>query len=185
MQGGTRDWAATLQPASYNGFAFFVETEALPKSGREVAVHSYVNAEAHDTEDMGRVPRTFSVAAYLASDSADTDAQQFIELCSTAGVFPLVLPVLGTYQVRCLNCHASAQDREKQGYVKFELEFIEGGTAGGAVAAFPATSLGDRQAASTMQQMPAAAQGAVSGYDPNTAATAANQMALQHLYEGG
>src|SRR5581483_12503772 len=118
----SRDWPRTLAPASYKGFAFFVDEESLPTSGREVAKHQYVKSEAHDTEDMGRKPREIRVDAYLASDTADTDGQAFIELCSQPGPGMLVLPQLGSYQARCHNCHATGK-KDELGRLKFVLDF--------------------------------------------------------------
>jgi prophage DNA circulation protein len=178
--GGARDWRDTLAPASFNGVVFFVDTESVAKSGRDVAVHSFVNAETHATEDMGRVPRELRVDGYICGDLADSDARALIEQCSTAGAFPLLLPMFGPYQARCHNCHASAQDRGKQGWVKFELEFIE---AGSATDSFPATALGDRLAASTMDDMPDAASDAIANYAPKTSSASASVTAQDHAYE--
>ena len=152
MNSTGRNWPKTLSPASYKGFVFSVDQEALPKSGREVAKHQYVKAEFHDTEDMGRVPRDFKITAYLASDTADSDARAFIELCSTKGAGTLILPQLGTYQARCTNCHATGK-KDELGRLEFNLDFIEASVSGGAPAATP---LGDRLAASALAGLPAA-----------------------------
>lgn len=179
MIGGTRDWRETLGPASYNGVPFFVDKESV-NGGRDIAVHTFVNSEEHSTEDMGKIPPELRIDGYICGDLADSDAQALLQQCNTAGAFTLVLPMFGPYQARCPKCHAQTLDREKQGWVGFELEFIDAGTAG---TAFPATPLGVRLAASSMNQMPAAASGAISGYDPETNAASANAAATQHLYE--
>ncbi|WP_174243245.1 DNA circularization N-terminal domain-containing protein, partial [Beijerinckia sp. L45] len=80
-----RDWTKTLPNASYRGQPFFIEREELANAGRKVAEHEYAKSEDHDTEDMGRKVRHFRFTAYIVGDNADTDAQAFIELCSTAG----------------------------------------------------------------------------------------------------
>src|SRR4051812_23996957 len=104
-----RDWRSTLPPASYKGSAFLVDEEARPKPGRFVATHSFVKAESHSTEDMGRMPREYRVSAYFASDTADTDMQSFVELCSEADAGTLVLPMLGSVQARCTGCHVKSK----------------------------------------------------------------------------
>lgn len=145
-----RNWPQTLSPASFKGVEFLVDEESLPKSGRFVAEHSYVRGETHETEDLGRVPREIRIKAYLASDTVDTDVQDFIELCSQAGAGALVLPLLGTYQARCRNCHVSGQ-KDRLGRMEIELDFVEAGTPDGT---FSATPLGNRQAVSTASGIP-------------------------------
>lgn len=158
-----RNWPATLRPASYKGTAFFVDEESLPKSGRFVARHTFVKSGTHSTEDMGRVPREFRVAAYFASDAADTDMQAFVELCSEAGAGSLVLPMFKPADVRCTNCHVKSKSRDKQGYIEVELDFVEAGTADGG--GFPAKPLGDRLASAALAQLPTAALSVVGTLD--------------------
>jgi prophage DNA circulation protein len=167
-----RNWPQTLRPASWKGVGFFVDDEALPKSGRFVARHSFVKGESHSTEDMGRVPRDFRLAAYLASDTADQDARDFVDLCSEAGAGALILPMLGPVQVRCTNCHVKAKTRDKQGYIELELDFIEAGTAD--ADGFPAAALGDRLAAASLASLPDAADARLSALD-----TTARQDAIE------
>jgi prophage DNA circulation protein len=170
-----RDWRSTLRPASYKGAAFFVDEEALPKSGRFVARHTFVKAETHSTEDMGRLPREFRVSAYFASDTADSDLRSFVELCSEAGAGTLVLPMLGSYQVRCCGCHVKAK-KDRLGYVELELDFFE---AGNADDSFPATALGDRLAAAQLEQLPDTASQALSDADTQLRDEAAMKAPFQ------
>ncbi len=138
-----RDWTKTLPNASFQGRPFYVEREELTNAGRKVAVHEFAKSEDHATEDMGRKTRQFRFSAYIVGDSADTDAQSFVEMCSTAGDGTLILPVLGSYTVKCTGCNATSE-KMKLGYVAIELEFIESGNN----SAFSVTALGDRIAAS-------------------------------------
>ena len=141
-----RNWMRTLRPASFRGVTFYVDEEGLPKSGRRVATHEYVKAEEHGTEDMGRLPREFRITAYLASDVADSDVQDLIDACSTAGAATLILPFFGGQQVRCTGCGGKHR-KDKLGYVGIDLEFVE---AGGDGAVFPAIAIGDRIASSIL-----------------------------------
>lgn len=176
-----RNWPQTLRQASYKGVPFFVDDEALPKSGRFVATHSFVKAESHATEDMGRMPREFRLAAYLASDSADQDVRNFVEMCSEAGPGALVLPMLGSQQVRCRGCHVKAK-RDRLGYIELELDFIEAGTAdgNGAGGGFPAAPLGDRLASAAQDEMPDQVEGTIAQRD-----TTARQQALTSRLDPG
>ena len=119
-----RNWTQTLRGASFRGVPFRVDDEALPKTGRRVAVHEYSKAEEHGTEDMGRLPREFRVKAYIHGDSADSAIQDLIAACSTAGAATLVLPFFGANQVRCTGCSPS-HGRDKLGWVTVDLDFVE------------------------------------------------------------
>jgi len=144
-----RNWMNTLRGASYRGVPFYVGEEAMPDTGREVVVHRYVKAEKHDTEDMGILPKKFRIKAYIANDQADASCRALVAACSTAGVATLVLPFLGGHQVRCTGCGSSWR-KEKLGYVSIDLEFIE---AGGGGSGFPAIPIGDRIAASALDDL--------------------------------
>jgi prophage DNA circulation protein len=158
-----RDWTKTLSPASFKGTTFLIDKETLPKTGREIAVHQFVKSESHATEDMGRTPREIRVAGYFASDSADSDARAFVDLCSTPGPGTLVLPQLGSYQARCRTCQPAA-DKDEFGRIRVDLDFIE---AGDADTPLNATPLGDRLASSALSGMPDAAQSQLAAY-PST-----------------
>lgn len=148
-----RDWTKTLPNASFRGRRFFVEREELTGGGRRVAVHDFAKSEEHATEDMGRKTRQFRFQAYIVGDNADADARDFVEMCSTAGDGTLILPVLGSYTVKCVGCSAFSE-KHRLGFVAVELEFIESGND----SAFSVSALGDRIAASLQGGMAVAIQ---------------------------
>ena len=143
----TRDWTKTLQPASFRGVAFYVDEEQLADSGRAIAVHTFVKAEEHATEDMGRKVRRWRIDGYVASDTADTDMRALVEVCSQEGDGPLVLPLYGSVTVKCERCTASGRKTEL-GLIKVAMEFIESGND----SAFETIAIGDRVAASLMSR---------------------------------
>lgn len=153
----------TLRRASFRGVPFYVDEEALPKTGRRIARHEYVKAETHDTEDMGRLPREFRVKAYIASDRADTQVRALIDACSTAGAATLVLPFFGPQQVRCEGC-APAHKKDRLGYVEVEMEFVEATGDGGAGGTFGLVQLGDRIAALALDGLADAVSGAIAAF---------------------
>lgn len=144
-----RNWMRTLRPASFRGVPFYVDNEAIPKTGRRVVTHEYVKAETHGTEDMGRLPREFKLKAYIAADDADGRIAALIAACSTKGASSLVLPFFGPHQVRCTGCSPS-HGKDKLGFVEIELEFVEAGEDGGG---FSVVALGDRIAASILDDL--------------------------------
>lgn len=155
-----RDWLKTLRRASFRGASFFVDEESLPKTGRRVAVHPYAKAEEHATEDMGRLPREFRVQAYIANDRADSDVRALIEVCSVKGASTLVLPYFGSSQVRCTGCTPSRK-KDTHGYVTVELSFVEAGSDGGG---FAMVELGDRIAASALDDLAGVVSDAIGAF---------------------
>ncbi len=135
-----RDWTKTLQDASFKGFFFRVDREGLDDGGRYVALHPFVKAEAHATEDLGRKARRYDVAAYVVGNLADARAQDLVEICSSPGAGLLVLPMTGAVMARCIGC-ATNNEKDKLGYVGFSLQFIEAGLDTGG---FPALGILDR-----------------------------------------
>lgn len=160
-----RNWMQTLRRASFAGVSFYVDDEALPKTGRRIAIHEYSKAETHDTEDMGRLPREFRVKAYIANDTADSDVQSLIDACSTEGAFTLVLPFFGPQEVRCTGC-APSHRKDRLGYVEIDLEFIEA-SGDDAAGGFGLVQLGDRIAASALDGLADAVSDAISAFVPD------------------
>jgi prophage DNA circulation protein len=123
-----RDWLNTLWAASYKGTPFFVEQDA-EEGGRRIVVHQFPMRDTPYLEDLGEDKRDYNVTAYLASDSADTDAGTLVATCAMTGPGTLVLPTHGPIVVRCLNFKRQ-RSKDKHGYIAFELHFIrEGATS--------------------------------------------------------
>lgn len=154
-----RNWLKTVPNASFRGSRFFVEEERLA-GGREVAIHRFVKSEDHATEDMGRKPLDLSIAAYITGDRADTDAVAFVEVCSTAGAGTLVMPILGTHTVRCIEVNASSLNTAKLGFVKIDLKFVEAGND----SAFSTIAIGDRIASNLMGGMASVINTAIAAF---------------------
>lgn len=153
-----RNWPKTVPGASFKGFPFELEGEGTDDAGRLVALHPFVKAEDHGTEDMGRKARKFHVVAYIVGDDADSQAAAFVEVCSSPGAGMLILPMTPGTMVRCIDC-STHSEKTKQGYVAFSLKFVEqGADAGG----FPAIVIGDRIAASVLDTLPSLISGAIS-----------------------
>ena len=154
-----RDWTKTLPDASFRGFPFHTKREELPQSGRHVALHEFVKAEDHATEDMGRKARRFRVNGYVVGDDADSQALALVELCSQPGDGQLVLPLLGYLTVKCDNCSCS-MEKDELGRIHFVLDLHEAGNN----SAFVSVSIGDRIAASLMGGMAAAVSAVVGAF---------------------
>lgn len=150
----------TMRPASFRGVPFEVDTDQATGFGRHVVVHEYVNAEDHATEDLGRRAGRIKLTAYLpdARFGADAYARRdaLVAACTAKGPAMLVLPSGRPRQVRCISIDTS-DDRNKQGYVRAELEFVDVGAALGPVG----LPIGNRILQSLLQGLPAALGAAV------------------------
>lgn len=116
-----------LFPASFRGVPFWVDKDEAPK-GRRLVVHEFPHRDDPFVEDMGRSARRWSVTAYLASDSALADGRALLAACEAAGPGTLTLPWDGPMQARCNSAHAS-RAKDRQGYLAFQLQFVEAGAS--------------------------------------------------------
>ncbi len=125
-----RDWARTLRKASFRGVRFWVEQNEA-EGGRRVAVHNIAGGEIPVTEDLGRLATGLRVQAYVASDAADAEMWALQGVCSAPGPAMLTLPMMPAALVRCLGC-TPRRERDRAGYVAFDLVFVEAGRASAA-----------------------------------------------------
>jgi prophage DNA circulation protein len=132
-----RDWLTTLRRASFRGVSFHVEAEDNVV-GRRVAVHDISGGEAPVTEDMGALAREFSVAAYVAGDAADRVGLTLEAACGAPGPSLLMLPMDAARLMHCVGCRRH-REKDRAGYVAYDLAFVEAGAAGVASGGFLAT----------------------------------------------
>ena len=123
-----RDWLRTLRPASYRGVTFYVESDEI-ETGRRLEVHEFPHADAPYVEDLGRKANTITVNAYVVSDSADAEEKALRRACEAGGPALLSLP-MERLQAHCEGCRRSFE-RDRQGYVAFDLMFVREGTGAG------------------------------------------------------
>jgi prophage DNA circulation protein len=122
-----RDWLKTLWRASYKGTPFFVENDE-EDGGRRIVIHQFPMRDDPYLEDLGEDKRGFEVEAYVASDSADSDAGSLVVTCATRGAGILVLPTHGPILVRCLNFRRK-RAKDRHGYICISLEFVREGAS--------------------------------------------------------
>lgn len=125
-----RDWSRAFRRASFRGVRFWVDEDG-PEGGRRVAVHNIVGGETPVTEDLGRLPTGYNVRAYLASDTADRESWALEAACNIPGPAQLTLPMDALRWVRCVGCRRN-RSKDRNGYVAFDLVFVEAGLASAA-----------------------------------------------------
>ena len=114
----------TLRQASFRGVPFYTE-QSGGRGGRRLVVHQAPLRDGAVTEDLGRLPRSFRITAYVVGPGyqAQRDALlDAIEAHAAPGVF--VHFTMGE-----ITCSASVVDfsehRDAGGYCSLDIEFVE------------------------------------------------------------
>jgi len=120
-----RDWTRAFWPATFKGFPFEVDVDEF-EGGRRVSVAEVAYRDDPITEDFGgRAKRAF-VTAYLASDFVDGASVGFAAILGSSGPGLLTLPlgIQGLY--RCEHFRR-VREKDRNGYIAFDLEFVTAG----------------------------------------------------------
>lgn len=120
-------WRDNYRPASFRGAVFFVE-RADSTHGRRQAVHEHAQRDVPFTEDLGRKAREFSVSGYLIGVEYQTQRDELIKACETAGPGVLVHPYRGEVTVECRGLGVSESTADG-GMCMVTLTFLEAGEA--------------------------------------------------------
>lgn len=110
-----------LQDASFNGAAFFVDTDD-DSVGRRVVTHEMPMRDDPIHEDMGERVEAFKVKGYLHGDAAMAMKEAIRAACRTGGPGLLVLPATAPMLARCLNLTIT-RSKDKQGWFDLSFEF--------------------------------------------------------------
>lgn len=122
-------WRTRLKPASFRGAQFHVETDSQ-SGGRRVALHEYPKKNQPYAEDMGRHATSHAIEGYLIMGPTNLDytgpRDALIRALDADGPGQLVHPSLGPMSVMCER-YTVIETRDKGGYCKFDMVFIEAG----------------------------------------------------------
>jgi prophage DNA circulation protein len=91
-------WADRLLPASLGGVQFLAQDSTV-KVGRRVSVIELPNKDLPEHEDMGRIPRRYTLTAVILGDDYDRDRQALVDVLETAGPHIFVHPWWGESEV--------------------------------------------------------------------------------------
>lgn len=129
----SRDWAKTMLRASYKGIQFYVDKDVIV-GGRRISIHEFTNRDNPFNEDLGGKHQIISVDGYVEGDAADQKGSALFAACNAKGVGSLVLPLLGTNSVQCLDVKLQ-NDYRKLGVIKVTMSFVkDSGISGGLIA---------------------------------------------------
>ncbi len=122
-------WTVFLQPASFNGVPF--EIESTRKGfGRSLVVHDYPLRDDPYIEDLGGLPRVFNIRAYIWGDlyiAQRTLLETALQESDGPGTF--VHPTYGILTVWVGACESS-ESRTVGGYATIDIQFsLDGGAA--------------------------------------------------------
>jgi prophage DNA circulation protein len=132
------EWWQQLQPGSWRGCGFVLDA-GQTAAGRRIAIHEYPYRDEAWAEDLGKLPRRFSVQAFLVGDDVYQQRDAMLTACEQSGAGTLVHPTLGS--IECVMLEFSVTDRRERGrYVELQFSFILSGDV-----QYPATSIATGQ----------------------------------------
>jgi prophage DNA circulation protein len=112
-------WFQQLQPGSWRGVGFVLDAGDTA-AGRRVAIHEYPYRDDAWAEDLGKLPRRFTIQAFIVGDDCYQQRDAMLQACEQAGAGTLVHPTLGSIQ--CVLLEFGCADRRERGRV-VELQF--------------------------------------------------------------
>jgi prophage DNA circulation protein len=119
------NWPENLQPASFRGVPFNIQTTRAGY-GRRNVVHEYPDRDTPLAEDLGRRAQSFKITGFILGDDAITESDALIEACEAKGPGKLVHPVRGEIVVVCNRCDVTDSFLEGRMF-RFAIDFSEAG----------------------------------------------------------
>ncbi len=118
-------WRDNLQPASFRGVPFEIDTLS-GEGGRRLVVHEYPDRDTPFVEDRGRAARRFTQQAFVIGANYPAAKRRLIEALEAYGPGLLVHPVDGQRQV-AVEKYATSETTAEGGCCVFSITFIEAG----------------------------------------------------------
>ena len=111
--------------ASFKGINFRVRTESITDIGRKKVLHEYPKSDIRFIEDMGQIPSTFSITAFIHGENWIQDSEKLQKALNENTEGRLVLSTLGAYDVFALQ-YSIEETQSEIGETKFNLNFAIG-----------------------------------------------------------
>lgn len=122
-------WRNSIQKATWRGLRINVDTTSM-EFGRRVTMHELPFKDAPYSEDVGRKGRVFSFSGFIDADTVpghdyiDHRNEVINSIENDDSIGTLVLPTLGTRQVRPMGCKVTFSNKVG-GKETLELSFVE------------------------------------------------------------
>ncbi len=126
-----RDWLKTLWSASFKGQAFYFDADE-EEGGQDNVKHVFPHRDAPFIEPMGEALRYYSGTAYVFGDNVDALDAAMKRVMSSGGAGTLVTPLAGPVTVHA-ETFKRKHDKDKLGYVAFEVKFVRAGASSGLI----------------------------------------------------
>ena len=121
-------WREQLQPASFRGVPFHVDSESTPV-GRRTQVHEYPMRNKPFVEDLGEQTRVIKFSAFVVGEDCFFLRDNLLHALNQPGPGTLIHPWYGQMYGTATDCSAGHAWNEG-GVARFELLFVEGGEKG-------------------------------------------------------
>lgn len=115
-------WREDLQPASFRGAPFEVESTG-ERGGRRLAIHEYPQTEIVEAEDLGQGPRRFSIDAFVLGEDYMSARDALIRALDQPGAAELVHPYRGRLQVIAEDWSCE-ESKKEGGSATFRIIFL-------------------------------------------------------------
>lgn len=119
-------WRKALQPASFRGKPFSVKRSDA-QVGRRTVVHNYPQRDEAFPEDMGRLPRAFTIEALVIGPDYMKARDALIDALEQPGPGQLVHPYYGRRMVSLTAPARISESYEFGGSARISLDFILAG----------------------------------------------------------
>ena len=121
-------WREQLQPASFRGVPFHVDSESTPV-GRRTQVHEFPQRNRPVVEDLGEQTRIIKFTAFVVGEDCFFQRDNLLQALNQPGPGTLIHPWYGQMYGTATECSAGHAWNEG-GVTRFELMFVEGGEKG-------------------------------------------------------
>lgn len=119
-------WRDQLRPASFRGVPFFWK-DLSTEVGRKTARHDYPGLDEAYIEDLGQVPRQFSIEAFVLGADYMAKRDDLIIALETPGPGELVHPTYGKILVTLDGTARVSESTREGGMAQFSLYFVVAG----------------------------------------------------------
>lgn len=118
-------YQSQLLNASFRDAIFYVKSERQDQGGRRIILHPYPNSDTQYVEDLGKLPKTFSLTAFTAGPDWLSQAKTLETELGKEGDGLLTLPHYGSFKAYPLPYDSNASQNEI-GRINFNLSFAVG-----------------------------------------------------------
>jgi prophage DNA circulation protein len=122
----TDNLTQNLGQATFKGVPFSVHMESVPEAGRKKVLHEYPNRDTRFIEDLGLLPKKFTLDAYVHGQDWIDKADNLRKVLEEATAGRLELPVLGGINNIFALTYSENSKMTEVGIINFTLEFAIG-----------------------------------------------------------